>query len=240
VVIVQARMGSTRLPGKVLQDLGGATMLGRVVARVRRSTLGKAVVVATSAARGDDDVAEECRRLGVTVFRGSETDVLDRYYKAAVKHEADVVVRITADCPFIDPSLMDELHGAFEERRPDYASNCLVRTYPRGLDAEIFTAGALTHAWREALLPHHRAHVTPYIYEHPARFKLLSVTSKEDHGELRWTVDTPEDLELARGLYSRLGNRDDFSWRDVLDIVGAHPQLARVNQHVRQKELIEG
>ena len=233
-------MGSTRLPGKVLKDLGGATMLERVVARVRRSSLGGTVVVATSNASSDEAIVEECHRLQVEVYRGSELDVLDRYYKAATLFQADAVLRITADCPFIDPSLIDELNCAFRDCQPDYASNCMARTYPRGLDAELMTSRALSQAWQLAPLPYHRAHVTPYIYENPSRFSLLSVTGEEDSSSLRWTVDTAEDLELARSLYRILDNRDDFGWRDILSVVEAQPHLTLMNQHVPQKLLIEG
>ncbi len=233
-------MGSTRLPGKVLRDLGGATMLERVVTRVRRSTLGGSVVVATSTASADDAIIDECHRLDVAVYRGSELDVLDRYYKTTAQFHADAVLRITADCPFIEPSLIDELHRCFCDCQPDYASNCMTRTYPHGLDAEVMTSAALSRAWRDASLPYQRAHVTPHIYENPSVFSLLSLMGEEDHSSQRWTVDTAEDLEFARSVYLCLDNRDDFRWTDVLDVLDAHPQLMLRNQHVRQKLLIEG
>lgn len=240
VTIVQARMGSTRLPGKVLKELGGATMLERVLNRVRRVALADGVLVATTSQPADDVVVSECRRLAVDVFRGSEYDVLDRYCNAAQQARADAVLRVTADCPFIDPVLLDELLRSFLAHRPDYASNCLARTYPRGLDAEVITHAALSRAWREAILSYQRAHVTPYIYENPSKFQLLSVTGEEDCSKFRWTVDTAEDLELARTLYLLLGNRDDFGWREVLQLVEAEPRLQRINQHVRQKATVEG
>jgi len=150
VAIIQARMGSTRLPGKVLLDLAGRTMLARVVRRVGRAALIDEVMVATADAPDDDAIVEECRRLRVPCFRGSEHDVLDRFHRAAIAHRADVVVRITADCPLIDPEVTDRVIRAFFDERPDYASNTLRRTYPRGLDTEVMTAAALVRASREA------------------------------------------------------------------------------------------
>ncbi len=240
VAIVQARMGSTRLPRKVLKDLGGATVLERVLNRVRRVALADGVLVATTSQPADNAIVSECRRLAVDVFRGSETDVLDRYYNAAQQARADAVLRVTADCPFVDPVLLDELLRSFLAHRPDYASNCLVRTYPCGLDAEIITHAALSRAWREAILSHQRAHVTPYIYENPSKFQLLSVTAEEDWSKFRWTVDTAEDLEFARAVYLHFRNKDDFGWRDVLSLLSSFPVLAQINQHVRQKALQEG
>ncbi len=240
VAIVQARMGSTRLPGKVLKDLGGATMLERIVGRVRRSTSADGILVATTLEPSDEAIVVECRRLGVAVFRGSKHDALDRYYKAGQQARADAVLRVTADCPFIDPALLDDLLRSFFDHRPDYASTSLVRTYPRGLDAEVMTFAALSRAWREATLPYQRAHVTPYLYENPSKFTLFSLTGEEDYSEFRWTVDTVEDLELARAVYAHFRNKEDFGWRDVLNLMAAQPQLAQINQHVRQKSLAEG
>jgi len=240
VVIIQARMGSTRLPGKVLMDIGGRTMLARTVRRAGWATLVDEAVVATTTATGDDAILDECARLGVAVFRGSEDDVLDRYYGAAQEHQAEAVVRVTSDCPFIDPGLIDRAARAFLEERPDYASNTLERTYPRGLDTEILTKEALERAWIEAREPHQRAHVTPYIYLNPDRFHLLSVTGDRDLSAHRWTVDTPEDIEFARAVYGRLGNGDSFTWEEALADVETDPRLVQVNSGIQQKSLEEG
>lgn len=241
VAILQARTGSTRLPGKVLKAIGGVTMLERVVNRVRRSFLIDELIVATTVEPQDEATVSECRRIGVRVFRGSENDVLDRYYQAAQQEAgADAVVRITADCPFIDPHLIDELLRTFSAHRPDYASNCMVRSYPRGLDTEVMTVQALARAWREASMPYQRTHVTPYLWENPDTFKLFSMADLDDHSDLRWTVDTEEDLELARAMYLHFRNKDDFGWRDVLSLMTERPQLAQINQHVQQKCLTEG
>ena len=240
VAIIQARMGSTRLPGKVLVDICGQTMLSRVVRRAGAAKLIDRVVVATTPHESDAPVVEECRRLDVPCFLGSADDVLDRYNRAAEAHGADVVVRITSDCPLIDPLESDRVVRAFLDSRPDYASNVLRRTYPRGLDTEVMSAATLAHAWLEAREHYERVHVTPYIYGHPETFRLLSVTGREDHSRHRWTVDTPADLKFVRGVYRLLARRATAGWRDVLSIVEQNPQLVEINQGVRHKDLVEG
>jgi spore coat polysaccharide biosynthesis protein SpsF len=245
VAVVQARMGSSRLRGKVLADVGGRSMLARVVRRTARARRLAEVVVATTTGGADDPVAAEAAALGAGVFRGGEDDVLDRYHRAAGRFAVDLVVRITADCPLIDPEVIDRVVAAATEAdgvRPDYASTTLERTLPRGLDVEAFTAEALAAAWREAREPYQRAHVTPYLYEHPERFTLLAVAVPAPPGAAghRWTVDTAEDLELVRALYRRLGDDDAFGWRDALRVVETEPHLAEINRGVRQKALQEG
>ncbi len=237
VAIIQARMGSTRLPGKVLKDLAGATVLERVVSRLRRCRLVSKVVVATSLEKADDLILNECQRIGTDGFRGSEQDVLDRYYRAAQQAEAEVVVRITSDCPLIDPEVSDKTIQKFLAERPDYASNALERTYPRGLDTEVMTFAALESAWNEARQTYQREHVTPFLYQHPERFKILSVKGDHDYSQHRWTLDTPEDLEFLRAVYARIVDRDDLSWRDVLNIVEREPELAEINRNVIQKAI---
>ena len=240
VAIVQARTGSSRLPGKVLRDLEGATVLDRVLNRLGRSWLIQESVVATTIEPADDAIVEHCERTGRKVFRGSEQDVLDRYYQAAKYVNADVVVRITSDCPVIDPEVTDATVHAFLDRHADYASNVLVRTYPRGLDTEVMTVQALERAWRESTKPYQREHVTPYIYENPQEFKLHGIENDTDCSRHRWTVDTPEDLQLLRAIYERFGGRDDFGWREVLKLVESDPSLAEINRHIAQKVVHEG
>ena len=237
--IIQARMGSSRLPGKVLMDLGGETVLGRVVHRLERSREIDDLVVATTAEPADEAIVRACEGLHVRCFRGSEHDVLDRYYQAAHFYSADAVVRVTSDCPVIDPELVDETVRKFREERADYASNVFPRTYPRGLDAEVFTIAALDRAWNEAREPHQREHVTPYLYEHPHIFRLASVSGGVDHSGYRWTLDTREDLELLRAIYSRFDGRDDFSWQEVLHLMEREPELAELNSQVLQKSVHE-
>ena len=238
--IIQARMGSTRLQGKALVDIAGKTMLDRVVTRVGQARLVDAIMVATTTEDRDDPLAQEAHRLGVAVFRGSEEDVLDRYVRAAQACRADVVVRITSDCPLIDPGVIDDVVTRFVAEDADYASNTLERSYPRGLDVEVMTTAALERSRREADAAYQRVHVTPFLYEHPKLFKLVSVVSAGPRSDLRWTVDTPEDLALVRALYARLSDRTSFSWTDVLAIVIAEPALAMVNAESTQKELRDG
>jgi spore coat polysaccharide biosynthesis protein SpsF len=239
VAIIQARMGSTRLPGKVLKDLAGETVLARVVARVRRCREIGQVVVATTREPEDEAIVDECRRLSVQVFRGEVHDVLDRYYQAAMEQKAEAIVRITSDCPLIEPEITDATIRGFLDSRPDYASNVLERTYPRGLDTEIMTWDALSRSWREAKHPHQREHVTPYIYENAGQFTLLSVKGDIDYSSHRWTLDQPEDLAFLRAVYERMGD-GRFSWRDVLALLEREPGLTELNRHVSQKALHQG
>lgn len=240
VAIIQARLGSTRLPGKVLLDLAGEPMLARVVDRTRRAQTLDDVVVATTVQPADDVITHLCAERGWPCFRGSEEDVLDRYYRAAQAHQADVVVRITSDCPFIDPGVVDKVVSTFLDAKADYASNCLERTYPRGLDTEVMTRSALERAWRQATQHYQRVHVTPYLHQNPDLFRLLSVTNDRDYSHYRWTVDTPEDLAFIRTVYERLGNDDTVEWTDVLVLLEREPALTELNRAVQQKALHEG
>lgn len=237
VAIIQARMGSTRLPGKVLKDLCGQTMLARVVGRLRAAKLIDQVLVATTNLLDDDAIIAECRSCGVAVWRGDQDDVLDRYFRAAQFANADVVVRITSDCPLIDPEVTDKTVRAFLEYNPDYASNTIVRTYPRGLDTEVISTNALGRAWERARNPYEREHVTPYLVEHPCEFVLLSVTGDDDYSAHRWTVDTPEDFRFVQAVYDQLTTNASFSWRDVLDMLNRAPELSELNRSVTQKAI---
>jgi spore coat polysaccharide biosynthesis protein SpsF len=240
VAIIQARLGSTRLPGKVLLDIGGSTMLARVVRRTRRARSLDGVVVATTLEDVDGAVVAECRKLAVPVFQGDEQDVLDRCYQAARAHRAEAIVRITSDCPLIEPEVIDKVVQAFLDAQPDYASNTLERTYPRGLDTEVMTLSALERAWRQATEPYQRAHVTSYLYQNPERFRLLSVTNNQDYSGYRWTVDTLDDLTFVREVYRKLGGDDTIHWRDVVTLLAREPQLIELNRAIRQKALHEG
>ena len=240
VAIIQARMGSTRLPGKVMKDLEGETVLSRVFRRAKRAATIGEVIIATSDAAGDDVIVGECKKLTAKVFRGDERDVLDRYYRAAQLFRADVVVRITADCPLIDPEITDKTVGEFLREGPDYASNALTRTYPRGLDTEVFSMQALERAWMEASQEYQRAHVGPYFFENPEKFKLLAVKGEKDYSGMRWTLDTPEDLEFLRAVYARFPGRGDFGWLEVLGMLEREPQLLELNRNVAQKTVHEG
>jgi len=237
IAIVQARMGSTRLPRKVLRDLAGKPVLARVINRTCRATTVHEVVIATTTNPLDDMITKLCEARGWSWFRGSEEDVLDRYYQAARKYQADIIVRITSDCPLIDPEVVDQVVQEFLERQPevDYASNTWPRrTFPRGLDTEVMRTDVLERAWREDRNPAWREHVTPYIYRNPVLFRLHNVINPEDYSTLRWTVDTSEDLAFVRRIYDYFGH-DRFSWREVLQVLEEHPEWLKINQHVQQK-----
>jgi glutamate-1-semialdehyde aminotransferase/spore coat polysaccharide biosynthesis protein SpsF (cytidylyltransferase family) len=226
VAIIQARMGSSRFPGKTLADLGGRPMLSRVVERVRRANTIHKVVVATSTSAGDTAIAEFCQREIIPCFRGSEDDVLDRFYNAAKEHGAQVVVRITADCPLIDPQVIDQVVERFRRGDCDYANNTLRYTYPDGLDTEVFSMAALERAWREAQKPSEREHVTRYL--RAGGFRVVNVESDlpaVPHQQ-RWTVDHPSDLEFVRCVYCAFDGRTDFGYREILELLKERPDLA--------------
>ena len=236
VAIIQARMASTRLPGKVLLPLCGHSVLAQVLARVEAARGIERVVVATGDGAPDDPVAAEATRYGAMVYRGSPGDVLARYHGAAIQAGAETVVRVTADCPLLDPELLTAMLVRFRERSCDYLSNGLVRSYPRGLDIEIFTMDALGRSHAEASLPHQREHVTPYIYEHPERFAIEPYVGTPDRSAHRWTLDTPEDWALIQAIYASLGNgRTIFLTAAVLALLEARPELVMLNAHVVQK-----
>jgi spore coat polysaccharide biosynthesis protein SpsF len=234
--IVQARMGSTRLPGKALIDIEGLSMLARVIDRARRATVIDRIVIATTGQPHDDAIVEAARALEVDVYRGDEDDVLDRYYQAARAYPCEVVVRITSDCPLLDPGLVDAVVQPLLEPGSaiEYRANTLERTYPRGLDVEAVPFTTLERVWREARSAHERAHVFPHVYEHPEKFVLSGMKDPVDRSHMRWTVDTAEDLQFVRAVYAALGTRP-FTWLDVLRVIDAHPGLLDINAQVRQK-----
>src|SRR3990172_4694464 len=256
VAIIQGRMSSSRLPGKILADIAGQPMLQRVFARTSRSATVTETVFATTTDPTDDPVAEYCDFSGIPCTRGSQFDVLDRYHQAAKQTKADIVVRITADCPVIDPALIDDVVNTLLEDQYDFVCNRLpppwTRTYPIGLDVEACTFKVLAKAWKEAKEPQHREHVMPFFYEgvelsvvsrqqskgiSPRGFRVALLNHTTDFGGYRWTVDTPEDLEFMRQLYSRFDGRDDFSWKEVLDLVHKEPKLMEINAGVQHKTL---
>jgi spore coat polysaccharide biosynthesis protein SpsF len=232
VAIVQARMGSSRLPGKVLADLAGDTMLARVVARLRAAWSLDAIVIATTTHATDDGIVREAERLGVGVYRGSETDVLSRYLGAARTYDAGAIVRVTSDCPLLDPGVVDEVVAALDGAA-DYASNTHTRTYPRGLDTEALHRDTLERIGRLGTSAAAREHVTAFVMEQPALFRIRQVQAATDDSDLRWTVDTPEDLAMVRSLYDMFGS-DVTPYRELVAAIRKQPALA-VNAHVQQK-----
>ena len=278
IAIIQGRMSSSRLLGKILADIAGQPMLQRVFIRTSRAATVTETIFATTTDPSDDPVAEYCDFSGVPFTRGNLYDVLNRYYHTAAQAKADVVVRVTADCPIIDPLLIDDAVNAIWGRlegmpdpleslnRPllpdelafasDFVCNRLPppfhRTYPIGLDVEVCTFAALQKAWKESTETFHREHVMPYFYEgvelsaisrqlsigkSPRGFRIALLNHIADFGDYRWTVDTPEDLEFMRQVYSRFEGRDDFTWKEVLEIVHNEPQLIQINAGVKHKTL---
>ncbi len=244
VAIVQARLSSQRLPGKVLAPLPsaddpGLTVLDWTVQRVRRARRVDNVVVATSTEDSDDALAEHCAERGIASHRGSLNDVLDRFWQAARAFDADVVVRVTADCPLVDPEVIDQVVAEHLLRGGDFTANRLpppaTRTFPIGLDVEVADASALGRAWREAGAQHEREHVMPYLYAVPGRFDVAVVDAPVDAGAVRWTVDTPADLQAVRELVRLAKATVATPWRELLQVWQAHPELARLNAEVAQR-----
>lgn len=238
VCIIQSRMSSSRLPQKITKPILNKSMLWWVIYRIKKSKFIDQVVIATTTDPNDDQLVEICKEESWPYFRGSENDVLDRYYHTAKKFGAAHIVRLTSDCPAIDPIVSDYTVASYLSAAPsiDYASNVMVRTYPRGLDTEIFSFTALETAWGEDKSPIYREHVTPYLYNKPNKFRLLSVTNPYDYSKYRWTVDTAEDLELICQIYEYFGH-GDFSWQDILNAHERHPNWVNINHHVQQKQI---
>ncbi len=241
-VIIQARMGSTRLPGKVLMSLAGKPALSQLIARVSAATTVDGIILATSALSSDDPIAAWCSENGVPCVRGNESDVLTRYLEALEIHPSEIVVRITGDCPLMDPAIIDRLVTTLKEHpsAPDYHSNTLApRMIPHGLDVEVFRADALRRAGREASAPEEREHVTPYLYRNPQIFTILRADHPEDISHHRWTLDTPEDYQFLNKVLSALPP-GAFSWRDTLEVLGKNPKWTAINSTVAQKKLEQG
>jgi len=236
--VIQARMTSTRLPGKVLLRAAGREMLAHQIDRVRRARSIDAICIATTTNAADGPVAALAEREGVAVFRGSEHDVLDRFVKAADHVGADVAVRLTGDCPLTDPALIDAVVDVFRTAEPpvDYASNSFPRTWPIGLDVEVASVPALRTAAAEAGDPYDREHVMPFLYRQPARFRTAGFPAPTDLTGYRWTLDEATDFELLRKILEALLPANPvFGWRDVIALLEAHPEWRSLNAGVAQK-----
>lgn len=234
--ILQARMSSTRLPGKVLLPLAGAPALQRQLERLGRVTGWDRLIVATSNEASDDPIAALCAELSQEVFRGSLDNVLDRFYHAALFHQARHVVRLTGDCPLIDPGIVDRVIALHLPGGYDYTNNTLRRTFPTGLDCEIARFDVLAEAWREARDPGELEHVTPFIYNRPERFKIGCLTQEQDLSALRWTLDTPEDYAMVGAVYNALypANRA-FATDDILAFLKDKPRIRARNATVQSR-----
>lgn len=241
VLIIQARMQSSRLPGKVLLPLGEKPMLEWVISRAERSRMIDSCIVATTTDPADDPIESWCGNNQVPVYRGSHYDVLDRYYHAALQEHADVIIRVTADCPLIDPDLIDELLVFYRKEDADFAANRLPppwhRTYPIGLDAEIVSMEMLAKAWREAEEKYEREHVMPWFYDTPGRCRVAILDHPEDYGMHRWTVDTPEDYAMMQALFAKLPDPLTVSWLDVLETIQKNPELEMINASSKAKDV---
>lgn len=238
--IIQARMGSTRLPEKVMKNLQGKTVLEHVIERVKQSKLIDEIIIATTTHERDEVIESEALRCGVDAFRGSEDDVLARYYYAAKENNLDVVVRITSDCPLIDPKIIDDIVQFYKNNNYDIVTNAgndvENRTYPRGLDVEILSFDILENAYINASEKYQREHVTPYIYE-VAQNKFF-YKNQSDYSKYRWTLDTDEDFQLIKEIYKVLYKGvHDFYLDDIISLLNEQPSLQLINAHIEQKKL---
>ncbi|HZC01857.1 MAG TPA: glycosyltransferase family protein [Gammaproteobacteria bacterium] len=239
LIVVQARLGSTRYPGKVLLDLAGEPLIARLIERIRRIETPAKILVATTTESQDDRLAKVCRAAGIEVFRGHPTDLLDRHYQAALEYGAKIVAKVPSDCPLIDPAIIDQVFERFTEAACDYASDLHPASYPDGNDVEVMRFEALKMAWQEASLPLEREHTTPFIWERPERFRLANVvwepgpdgTLPRDYSmSHRWTIDYPEDYVFIRRVYQELYPLNPaFGLYDILDLLERKPDIHALN-----------
>jgi len=241
VIIVQARMGSTRLPGKILKKVMGRPLLEYQIERLKKIKEVNDVVIATTTNQSDDPVVKLCRELNCAYFRGSEDDVLLRYYKTAIEFNAKYIVRINADCPLIDPKVVERVIKYFHanSEKYDYVSNILEPSYPIGLHTEVFSINAMKKANDNANDLIEREHVTPYIYRNPGLFRLGSVVLEDNLSYYRWTVDYPEDFDLVKkiieGIYP---TKVDFDMFDVISYLKSNPELMRINNKITKEQIL--
>ena len=237
VAIVQARMSSTRLPGKILMNIEGKPVIWHIIERLKNAKNIDEIVLATTFEKADDPVEKFAKKNKISYFRGSETDVLDRFYKAAIKYKATIVVRITGDCPLTDPEVTDSIIETFMKEDYDYVSNTLEPTYPDGLDVEVFSFKALEKAWKEAKLQSEREHVTPYVWKNKKKFNVFCIKTNSDLSYLRLTLDNKEDFELISAIYSELYSKKKlFLLKDILALFKEKPELTEINSHIERNE----
>ena len=236
-IIVQARIGSTRLPGKILKEVLNKPLLEYLIERLRRVKLADQVIIATTDQSADQEIITLCNKLEVNSFCGSEHNVLDRYYQCAQAYQLDNIIRITSDCPLIDPEIIDQVIETYINGQYDYVANTLgSRTYPRGMDTEIMSYATLERVYKKAYKPAHKEHVTLYVHEHSELFRTHSVQLKDNLSHYRLTVDTIEDFELIKAIIEPLyPEKADFSLVDCIKLLKEKPQLALINQHINQK-----
>jgi len=238
VVIAQARMMSERLPGKALMSVNGKPLLGYLIDRINKAKFCHELWIATTTNKPDDHIIEYCNKRNIQTFRGSENDVLDRYYGAAIASKADVIVRITADCPLIDPLIVDLIVGYYLDNalKYDYVSNVLERTFPRGMDVEVFSLECLQRAHKEATSNWDKEHVTPYIYSNPEKFRLKNIKNSSDESHHRWTVDTKEDFFLVRNILEVSScKKEHLVLNEILMLMKRNPDWTKINNDIGQK-----
>ncbi len=241
MAILQARMTSTRLPGKVLAPLLGEPMVARQLERIRRAHRLDEIVIATSTDASDDPLADWAGANDVKAFRGCLDDVLQRYVEVIDRFEPDVVVRLTADCPLTSPAVIDQVIERFHASAVDYCSNTLVPSFPDGLDVEVVRADVLREVAAVSTDPHEREHVTLGVYRHPERYRLANFEGSDDHSDLRWTVDTPEDMSFVTSVYEDLySDEPAFEMRDVLALLARTPGLSRTTKHAMRNAALSG
>ncbi len=235
VAIIQARMSSTRLPGKVLMSLAGIPVLEHVVSRIGCCKTVDQIVVATSIDISDDDIEAWCKKAKVNCFRGSLNDVLDRYYQAAKHYQAEAIVRITADCPAIDPTIVDEVVDVYLQGEFEFYG--LAGEFPDGLDCTVFSFSAIQRAWNESILPSEREHVGPYIEKNPEIFKSGGLFKFQGMSHHRWTLDEPNDYEFLQAIFTRLYKKDEpFLTKDILVALEKEPELVKINSNIIRNE----
>lgn len=244
VCLVQARVGSTRLPGKILKEICGKTILYHEIDRLKKCKEIDEIVIATTDKEDDDKIVNEAKKLSVKYFRGSENDVLSRFYYSAKENNADIIVRVTSDCPCIDFEILDKMliyfKDKYKEKQVDYLSNTIKRTYPRGYDIEIFTFSALEKSYINAKKEYEREHVTPYIYDKTNNFLKLSFENKEDYSEYRVTLDTIEDFIVIKNIFENLYYKNPyFKLNDVVQYLNNNLHIVDINKHIEQKKLGE-
>ena len=233
----KARMGSTRLPNKTLELIEGKPLLWHVINRINSCEKIDKTIIATTNNPADNQIEDFAKENNIEVYRGSEEDVLDRFYNAAKKTNASVIVRVTADDPFKDPKVTDYIISQIENNQElDYASNTIEPTFPEGIDMEVFTFKALEKAWIESEEQSEREHVTPYIWKNPSKFKILNITNDKDLSKLRWTIDYPEDVDFTRKVYNKLYKENEiFLMKDILNLLEKYPELKEINGKIEQR-----
>jgi|LauGreDrversion4_2_1035121.scaffolds.fasta_scaffold00235_28 glutamate-1-semialdehyde 2,1-aminomutase len=235
IAFIQARMGSIRLPNKVMKTVNGKPLIEYLLLRVAKAKLIDKVVVASSVNSNNDPLVSFVNSLGFETYRGSEQDVLSRFYEAAKFHKATTVLRITADCPLVDPNLIDSLIEEYFNSGTDYATNTLPPTYPDGLDIEVFSFQSLERAYQEAVAPNEREHVTPYI-RYSGQFKIHNTVNKIDYSDRRWTVDEVDDFEVVSNIFQHFHPDIYFDWENIIKIENLRPEMFQKNKHIKRNE----